>query len=1158
MISRLLAGTGRVLLAGVVLVAGTAAGMYVLNWFDRPPAPGSSLYEETSRRFYRGLASLDVGLLDDARDEFRRATELVPVEPAAWANLGLVHLRLGEFDAAQPPIERAAALAPQVSEIAFLQGRLETARGRLDEGIAAMRRAMDLDPSSVRARFALAQEIERSGQPDADAEAQKEIEILLEAEPGNLVILLERTRLAAKRADATLLSDSVARLEPRRSAWPPQIADQFDALQRAASAGDSTAAAQATAFLRNVLLPTPAFQEGRLRVSSSAELFAEPFSRFLALTPASATPSPADTALTFTRQPIGADQPAPVAVIATPLNGTDRPAVFAAAGSEVRRLDGPVVLLPAAAAGVAEVTPVSAQGLLAIDWNHDFRTDLVIAGRGGVRLLTQAADQTFADVTRAAGATISTNAFGAWAADLEMDGDLDAIVGVDGGAPVALRNNGDGTWRPLQPFEGVSSLRAFAWGDLDRDGDPDAGLLDGQRRLHVFANRQAGVFTRIEPAISVDGIVALALGDANADGALDLVVLDTDGAIRRLSSSRVGWDDQRLATWADGAGAVEPGSYRLALADLDNNGALDLVVSGSGRARVWIAGEGGQLTPLGDSIDVDVSSAADLDDDGQIDLLGVAGGQPVRLAGKTTKGYHWQIIRPRAQQAAGDQRINSFGIGGDIEVRSGVLAQKQVIAGPVVQFGLGTRTSIDVARIAWPNGVVQAEFDREADQVIVADQRLKGSCPWVFTYDGRGMRFVTDFLWRSPLGLRINAQDTAAANQTEDWVKIRGDELVAKDNAYDVRITAELWETHFFDHVSLMAVDHPADVEVFVDERFSSEAPSLDVHPVKHVRSVAGAWDDTGREVTDLVGRHDGRHLATFERAAYQGLAADHYVEIDVGEPLARDRRQWLLARGWVYPTDSSINVAIGQGGHDRPRGLSLEALGADRRWTIVAPDLGFPAGKNKTVMVDLSQAARVPGVTRLRLRTNLEVYWDWLALADAADDAPLATSRLGPARATLRYRGFSRTDYGRRDEPETPRYHELTGVGQRWRDLVGYYTRFGEVRELLEQVDDRYVIMNAGDELVLSFTALPEPAAGWRRDFVLIGDGWEKDGDFNTSFSQTVQPLPSHDRPDYGRGVSSVDLHDDPVFRTHAGDWQTYHTRFVTPRAFLDGLRRP
>src|SRR5262249_55536723 len=156
---------------------------------------------------------------------------------------------------------------------------------------------------------------------------------------------------------------------------------------------------------------------------------------------------------------------------------------------------------------------------------------------------------------------------------------------------------------------------------------------------------------------------------------------------------------------------------------------------------------------------------------------------------------------------AGDQRINSFGIGGEIEIRSGLLTQKQMIAGGAVHFGLGTRTSIDVARIFLPKGIMQADFDRKAGQTIVGEARGQGTCPWVFTLDGAGMRFVTDFLGRSPLGLRINAQDTAGVTQTEDWVKIRGDQLVARDGAYDVRITAELWETHFVDHVSLLVVD---------------------------------------------------------------------------------------------------------------------------------------------------------------------------------------------------------------------------------------------------------------------------------------------------------------------------------------------------------------
>jgi hypothetical protein len=221
-----------------------------------------------------------------------------------------------------------------------------------------------------------------------------------------------------------------------------------------------------------------------------------------------------------------------------------------------------------------------------------------------------------------------------------------------------------------------------------------------------------------------------------------------------------------------------------------------------------------------------------------------------------------------------------------------------------------------------------------------------------------------------------------------------------------------------------------------------------------------------------------------------------------------------------------------------------------------VNPDLGFPAGKNKTILIDLRAVGRS---RRIRLRTNLEIYWDSLALADDAP-ANVKPIRLSPSSAELRYRGFSQTDFSRHDVPELPDYEHLAGVGQRWRDLAGYYTRFGDVRELLSKVDDRYVIMNAGDELRLKFVSPPSrPAAategGFARDYVLAGDGWVKDGDYNTTASKTVGPLPRHGHPEYA-AAKSDSIDDDPVFKAHPADWQQYHTRYVDPRDFLRGLR--
>jgi tetratricopeptide (TPR) repeat protein len=1124
----------------VALAIAAASWDLLVRSHTRLPSPDSRVYEDTTRSFYRGLAELQVGLLDDAKRDFGKAAELVPDEPAAWANLGLAHLRLGEFDAATAPIGKAVSLAGSVSDVVFLRGRLQTSRGKLDEGIADYRRAADLDADNMRVRYALAEEVERAGGANADAQAQQLFEAILTLRPGNLAVLLERARLSAKRGDAGSLRDSLRILDSLAAGWPAAAVEQYRGLQAAVAAANFQDAARSVAFLRNVLVRVPVFRESLSAVRTPTELIAEPFETFLKLPAPSARPSPIDDGLTFEREALSVPSRVP-------------------------------------------------NGAVELDWNRDFKLDYAVAGKSGVRVFTSQPDGSFKDATPKAEALVA-DCYAVWTADIEMDGDLDLIAGVRGAAPVVLRNNGDGSWKQLRPFPGVTGLRAFAWGDIDGDGDPDAVLVGERGDLHVFENRQGGEFREMA-APGLAGIVALAVGDINADGALEIVTLGANGIVQQTSRRRGEWQTQQVANWSDAIDSRAVGDYRIFLADLDNNGALDLVVSGGGRTRMWMfdggperaaprdAGRDGTRDGARDGTyvarpfqgreldGVEVFGVADLNDDGQLDFIGTANAQPVRLLGKGTKGYHWQVMRPRAQPTAGDQRINSFAVGGEIEIRSGLLTQKQIITSQPVHFGLGTRTGIDVARIFWPNGIMQADFDRKADQSVVAEQRLKGSCPWVFTYDGNGMRFVTDFLWRSPLGLRINAVDTAGVTQTEDWVRIRGDQLVPRDGAYDVRITAELWETHFVDHVSLLVVDHPAGQDVFVDERFAREAPALAVHVLTRPVPVAQAWDESGRDVTDLVARQDGRYLATFERGDYQGIAKDHFVEID----LQSFQGRWLVANGWIYPTDSSINVAIGQQ-HLQPHGLSLEAQDDRGRWVVVSPDLGFPAGKNKTILVDLGRIARA-GIAhphRVRLRTNLEVYWDSLALAgdvpadvqaevqaDVKNDASgghVAPVRVAPSVAELRYRGFSKTDVAR-DRPETPRYGDVANVGQRWRDLTGYYTRFGDVRELLSAVDDRYVIMNAGDELRLSFPAPAPPKAGWTRDFVLIGDGWVKDGDYNTTASKTVGPLPRHGHPDY-EALKSEEVEEDPVHRAHAGDWQKYHTRFVEPQLFLSGLR--
>lgn len=1186
------------LLAGLLVMAGAGGAGYF--WWTRQSAlPGrdSVRYQEYQRAFQVGVAALDTGDQEKGRAQknLERAIELIPGEPAAWANLGLFYLRHNNFTEAAKYLKRAQELAPDNDEIGELLGHLAERQGRPEDAVAYFRKAAAKHPNDLPKLYTLAEAVSRAGGAESGAEYQRLLEQILKLQPNNLPVLVQRVGAAHNNKDNAALRDTLDRLKNLSPEWAPISRDMLAKLDKAAQ-DTPRDLLHLKDLLNNVLQAERGYPRDKRALRPTADFVGAPLQRFLRLHPIRPTPAPADLALAFKLELQSANLPEksrwdvlrPVWMLGaeqrTPLlkfgdkgghrvwsAETFKLALFVANADEVRRtdIDASPLAFPS---GAKKVAPSSA-GVLAMDWNGDYLTDLLLAGGGGLRFWQQQLDGSFKDVSAKTGLpaeVLGGDYYGAWAADFEMDGDLDIVVARRSGPVLVLRNNGDGTFKTFDTFAAVHAARVFVWIDLDNDGAADAAFLDAKGSLQVFSNERYGLFSPWPLPENVGGFVGITGADVNDDGVFDLIGARSDGSVVRISDQdkKQSWQIAELVRGTPPAGA-EPGAVTLAVEDLDNNCAFDLVVGGPSSAQVFLASENGTVAPLAATVDLRLSAAIDLHRDGRLDLVGLSpDGKPMRALNQSNKGYRWQTIWPLGNPNPDnrDGRINSFAVGGEVEIRCGPLVQKQPANGGPIHFGLGDQPAVDVARIVWPNGVPQWEFDMPAFRLFGAIQRLYASCPFLFTYDGAGMRFAGDFMWGTPLGMYINGQNIGDFPQTTEWLKIPGQHLVPRDGYYDVRVQANLWEADYFDQLALIVVDHPVNTEIHVDERYFLTPTPPRLHVTTPTKPVASAWDHHGRDATDEVRELDGRYLDRARRGRFQGVTEDHWVEIDLGDNAPREGPVLLVARGWLQPTNCSINVALAQGKNDLPQPLSLEVPDGKGGWKVALPALGFPAGKDKTMLIRLDNLGEPNGLgepggvsprsvtRRFRLRTSMEIYWDFLGYATELDPKLARLERPTPMSAELRYRGILEMTRKNRSSPEVPLYDKVSRGGQAWRDLAGYYTRFGEVADLLAKVDDRYVIMNAGDEIALRFPAPKGPSPGWKRDFIWECDGWTRDGDLNTRHGNSVLPLPAH-------GVKTDDcapvrLQDDPVYRRYARDWQTYHTRYVRGDEFARGLR--
>jgi Flp pilus assembly protein TadD len=685
-------------------------------------------------------------------------------------------------------------------------------------------------------------------------------------------------------------------------------------------------------------------------------------------------------------------------------------------------------------------------------------------------------------------------------------------------------------------LEGLTGVLDVVPGDFDNDGRMDLCVLtaDGP----ALYRNTGGSFVRQPARLPARRFERAVWLDYDHDYDLDLILLGPQPALMR-NEGTAGWAD-RTEDFPFVKGAVS--SAQKMRVDPDSK-AFDLAVFYRDRKPVLYrdqlggryvadASQGGS-TGLRQASRTQVE--ADFDADGRLDRARIDPDGGVHLMHNSDRSGSRRSI---SVQLKG---VRSLKLAQDalVEVKAGILYRRQFYAGVPLLFDTGDHATVDTVRITWPNGLIQNEVRQATHQAHEYEeaQRLSGSCPMIWTWNGQEFEFITDVLGVAPLGASAGDGSYFPVNHQE-YVRIPASSLQGANGHYEVRVTEELSEVSYLDQIQLYAVDHASGTEVFTNEKFKGPPyPEFRLFGVKSRVYPRTARDDRGADVLPRLIARDQQYPDQFPRSE-TGVADLHALELDFG-PVAPSGRAILVLNGWVDWPDGSTFRRASQELADGLVMPYLQVQDAAGHWRTVNQDMGMPAGKPKSIVVPVDFLSRS---RKVRIVTNLCVYWDEIFLSEGASDEGAMLKPVPLATAELHFRGFSQSRiHPARKQPDTFFYGYVSPASF-WNPTPGLYTKFGRVDELLREVDDRLVIMGSGDEVKLQFDArsVDAPRAGWSRDFLLKVDGWAKDRDPNTAFSSSVSPLPFHGMSGYPYPASEHYPRD----AAHDDYQRTYNTR--------------
>jgi tetratricopeptide (TPR) repeat protein len=1090
----------------------------------------------TIARLNQGIALLNLQKIDEAKTVLDDSLKQDPKNPNAWYNLGLLAKNTGDAQAAIDAFKRVVEIDPNDPDTWYFLGSSYVQAKQFPQAIDAFQHALQLNPLHASAEFGLSRAYQQLADIDHAREHLKKFQYITQNKLGAPVSLAYGEQGQYSRA----VEAPSAVLKA-----PAQIKVRF--LDVTAEAGIET---KGSVVQENN--PADVLGSGACFLDYDGDGHLDLF--------------------VAQGGPLGG-----LGLYHNLGNGKFEDATRAAA------LD----------------PELQGSGCTAGDFDNDGAMDLAVSFWGRpLALLHNEKNGKFNDVsTIAVRGTKPFYSGGLTFIDYDHDGDLDLYVirteASAGGPTRALsgpgahnsmfRNNGDGSFTDVISdlgLWGVPPGFTIAAVGADFNNDRAVDLVVTDHGPTIFENPREGKFLPRKPWSTPmpAPAVGVAVLDFDHDGWMDLAFTHMRAPGITLWRNNHGKRFDRVelpeTKWVR--------AYGVAAFDYDNDGWVDLVAvgetkEGKGEVRLFrnlgVDGFKDVTADVGlDKIQLKEPRAiitGDYDGDGATDLLITQNhGPAVLLRNEGGNQNHWLRL---SLKGLADNRS---AIGTKVEVFAGGNRQKFEIAGSNgylgqnstdIVVGLGDAKEADIVRMLWPTGVLQDEINVAGDrqQNFLEIDRRGSSCPTLFVWNGERYEFVADMLGAGVIGHWVGPRQRDVPRPVE-YIKIDRSMIREKENPRPVaakdaatrtghptlsfRFMEPLEEAVYLDQVRVLAVDHPADLDVYPNEYFASNPPYPEFRVVvskrEDARPPAGAWDEHGHDVLPDLLAH--RYFGDFALTQFQGFARPHSLTLDLGEPY-RGGPVWLLLHGEVEYFSANSMYAASQAG---VQAISpyVEALvgnekGANGKWVRVIDDMGFPAGGPRTMTADLT--SKLPrGTQKIRITTNLQIYWDSILVSRTAqgntrgilfdrlragsrpagesaglrdDAAKVKTTPVPLVRADLGFHGFPLKIEG--TPPGNVQYiYEKTSATGPYTRPIGTYTRYGDVLPLLTALDDELVVFGSGDEVRLDFdpSELPPLPQGWVRDYFFAAFGYEKDMDFYAAEGNFVAPLPFLRMGDY------------------------------------------